>query len=93
MLVLNNPPAAIFSYSGVDMYRSDVSASMVSITLPFGEGLTTIARHVIRRILNPQLLSSMASYDVASNICQAMRLGSSEVRDRQMLPATSYNAF
>jgi hypothetical protein len=30
------------------------------------------ARHVIRLILNPRCLSHMASYDVASDICQAL---------------------
>jgi len=31
-----------------------------------------IARRVIRRILNPLVLSTIASYDVASDICQAL---------------------
>jgi hypothetical protein len=30
-----------------------------------------IARHVTQRILNPHFLTHMASYGVASNICQA----------------------
>jgi len=31
-----------------------------------------IARHVIQRILNPRFLSYMASYDVATNICETL---------------------
>jgi len=38
-------------------------------------GLVDIARHVIQRILNPRVLNQLTSYDVASNICQALRNG------------------
>jgi hypothetical protein len=31
-----------------------------------------IARHVIQRIVNPRPLASMASHDVASDVCQAL---------------------
>jgi hypothetical protein len=34
------------------------------------QGLRDTARHVIRRISNPPFLISMASNDVANNICQ-----------------------
>jgi hypothetical protein len=35
--------------------------------------LADIARHVIRHVLSPRVLSEMAFYDVASSICQARR--------------------
>ena len=37
--------------------------------------MADIARHVIKRILNPRFLSYMAAYDVESNICQALLAG------------------
>jgi hypothetical protein len=37
--------------------------------------LADFARNVIQLNLNPCFLSDMASYDVASDICQAVRLG------------------
>ena len=39
------------------------------------EGLTDVTRHVIKcilNLLNPRSVSQMASYDVVSNICQAL---------------------
>ena len=33
--------------------------------------MPNLARHVVQRILNPRVLNEMASYDAASNICQA----------------------
>ena len=38
-------------------------------------GLTDGACYVIQRVLNPGFLRYMASCDVASNICQALKLG------------------
>jgi hypothetical protein len=35
-------------------------------------GLTDIARDVMQRMSHPRLSSSMSSYDVVSNICQAL---------------------
>ena len=43
--------------------------------VPAGQGLPHVARHLIKRIVNPRLLSCMAFYDVASNIWQALARG------------------
>jgi len=48
-------------------------------------GLADTARHVIRRNMNPRMLSYMAPYDVASNICQALQRGGCHARTRRTL--------
>jgi len=49
------------------------SAAQELRALQVGPG--DIARHVIQRIPNPRFLRQMASYDVVSNICPALRGG------------------
>jgi len=39
------------------------------------QSLADVACHVIQRMSSPRLFSKLASYDVASNICQALRGG------------------
>jgi len=41
-------------------------------------GSLLITRHVIETHWDPRVLSHMASYDMASNICQALLLGAEE---------------
>ena len=66
MLDLNTPPAwtCAAKLPAVVVVYVVVNASRLY-------GLAHIARRVIQRTLNPRSLSSMAPYDVASDICQA----------------------
>ena len=70
VLVLKDPAAwfASFLFNGILVAADDV-------VWPFRWGRPHSARHVTQRILNPRSSSQTASYDVASNIWQALSIG------------------
>ena len=57
---------------------------------PVGWGLANIARHVIDTRVEPSCLELMASYDVASNICGALRWGAPIEYPLQLLVSHSH---
>jgi len=46
---------------------------MDTFNATFAEGLIDIARHVIRRIMNPGFLRYTACYDVAGNMTKCVK--------------------
>ena len=80
---LTSVPAELAGIDGscLPRHQTHFRPSVTESNSIFGRGEHYSARHVIKRVLNPRLLSSMASHDVGSTIHQSLAVGAVDNAD------------
>jgi hypothetical protein len=72
---ITTPDGAAFAPPGLGARYGHTLVATARRVMIHGQGLADIARNPIERYFNPQCLSKLASYDVASNVSESLCTG------------------